>query len=132
MKINPIKQQTLSHKGIVKITTKNLTQKELQTIINNEKLLVEYAKAQKFDYVISKNKKEKFSVNISIVDETSKYHFFKHKETLTTKVDEINSNKMFDAFKFLTRAWENKIPFAELSIKEKLKHVLNIFTQNNI
>lgn len=127
MKVNPIKQQNLSQKGKVTVISKNFPKKELQTIINNEKMLAEFARKQKFNYTISKNKKEKDAVCFTIVDKSDGGRFFRLEEKLTTKVKDLDNTKMFEAMKKLTQVWENKTPFAELSLSEKLKRVFSVF-----
>ena len=125
MKIQFINNQN-TFQGKVAIITKGLKTQEINMLQRSEKLLTEFAEKQPFDYIISRFAEE--SLDIAIIDRKKRQKLPKDKEKLSTEVlnydstcikDRDNLNKIFETIRFLTAKWNDKIPYKELSYKEK-------------
>ena len=125
MKIQFINNQN-TFQGKVAIITKGLKTQEINMLQRSEKLLTEFAEKQPFDYIISRFAEE--SLDIAIIDRKKRQKLPKYKEKLSTEVlnydstnikDRDNLNKIFETMRFLAAKWDDKIPYKELSFKEK-------------
>jgi hypothetical protein len=125
MKIQSINNQN-SFQGKVVIIAKSLKTQEINMLQKSEKLLAEFAEKQSFDYIISRFSND--SLDIAIVDRKRKQKLPKYKEKLSTEVlnydstsqkEQENLIKVYETMKFLTSKWEDKIPYNDLSFKEK-------------
>ena len=134
MKIQSIVEQK-TFQGKVAVITKNLSKHEIHMLEKNAKFFTEFAEKQPFDYIISRFSKN--SLDIAIIDRKKRQKLPKYKEKLSTEVLDYdftvkyvqnNLNKIYETMKFLATRWEDKIPYKDLSFKEKLK---NFFSHYN-
>lgn len=136
MKIQSINNQN-SFNGKVAILTNGLKKQEIVMLQKNERFLSAFAEKQPFDYIISRFKNN--SLDIAILDRSKSQKLPKYKEKLSTEVlnydsacknENNNLNNIYDTMRFLATRWDYKIPYKELSFKEKFKYFFTHYNSN--